>query len=175
MINKRVVLLVALMIGIVLIFVFAKKDDSPRVRAAVGLNAPLFELSDIEGKEWRLSDLRGKVVLLNFWATWCEICEEEKPYIQSIISANEGNDKFAFISVLFKDSASKAVKYMQKNDYKFPVLIDDGQVVAGEYGVRGLPESFIINKEGVIAKKIIGGIHWNFSDNTALIDQLIKG
>ncbi len=171
--NKGIILLVMLVVGVALIFAFAKKDDSHKVRATVGLDAPLFELSDIEGKTWRLSDLRGKVVLLNFWATWCPACSEEKPYIMDIINANKGNDKFAFISVLFKDEPSRALKYMQENDYKFPVLIDERLDIANKYGVRSLPESFIIDKEGVIAKKIIGGIHWNLSDNVALINQLM--
>lgn len=171
--NKGNILFIMLVIGIATVIFIANKDKKEIKKTAVGMEAPQFEMKDTDGKIWRLSDLRGKVVLLNFWATWCDTCKEEKPYVQGIIDELNVDDKLVYLSVLFKDEPSKAIKYMQENKYTFPVLIDDANIAA-QYGLGGVPETFMINKQGVLAKKVIGGIHWNLLDSREQIAKLIN-
>lgn len=171
--NKGTVLLVIFAIGIAAVLFLAKTDETPKKRAAVGLDAPSFELRDTEGKTWRISDLKGKLVLLNFWASWCDSCKEENPSIQNLINAEKGNDKFVFISVLFKDDPAKAMEYMKTNGFNFHVLIDNKNI-AGEYGIRGVPETFVINKNGIIKEKVIGPIKWDSPDVRAFITKLVN-
>lgn len=171
--RKGVILFFVLIIGIASVFFLLKTGSEPvKEKAITGLLSPDFELIDIDGKTWRLSDLKGKVVLVNFWATWCETCKEEKPFIRDILNSEIANS-IVFLSVLYNDSPSNAIKYMQDAGYKFPVLIDD-KSIASQYGVSGVPETFLINKKGVLAKKFIGGIHWNMIDFNESLNKLIN-
>ncbi|MBI3593002.1 MAG: TlpA family protein disulfide reductase [Nitrospirae bacterium] len=169
--NKGVILLLTFAIGVIAIIFLSKTHDQPRKKAATGLEAPLFELKDTEGRTWRLSDLRGKVVLLNIWASWCDSCKQENPSIQNLINAEKGNDRLIFVSVLYKDNPAKAMEYMKANGFTFPVLIDDKNV-AGMYGITGVPETFIIDKKGTIKEKIVGPIQWDSPDVRAAIARL---
>ncbi len=82
--------------------------------AAVGSQAPDFTLQDLKGKVWRLSELKGKVVLLHFWATWCSTCEQENPTLQNLLLAERDNPQFVVLSVLVRDEADGARAYMAK-------------------------------------------------------------
>lgn len=172
--NKGVFLLIILIAGIVSVALLTKSREQKPKKAAVGLDAPLFELKDSNGRIWRLSDLKNKVVLLNFWASWCDSCKEENPSIQRLIDVEKGNDGFVFISVLFRDNPSKAMEYMKANGFTFPVLIDD-KGIAAQYGIRGVPETFIIDKKGIIREKITGPITWDTPEVRAAINKLITG
>lgn len=83
--RKGILLLIILALGVALFsFIFGGKVEQPaKKKAAIGLSAPDFELKDINGKMWRLADLRGKVVLVTFWATWCDSCKEENPALRN--------------------------------------------------------------------------------------------
>lgn len=171
--NKGVVLFIILAIGIAAIIFLKKTDETPKKRAVIGLDAPAFELKDTDGRTWRLSDLKGKVVLLNFWASWCDSCKEENPSIQNLINAEKGNDKLVFISVLFKDDPAKAMEYIKANGFNFPVLIDDKKI-SQEYGITGVPETFVINKNGIIKEKVVGPVRWDSPDVRAAIARFIN-
>lgn len=168
--KKAIVLLLIFAIGITSIL-FLSKGEQKKKSATVGLEAPLFELKDVEGKVWRLSDLKGKVVIINFWASWCDTCKEEKPYIIELLNRLK-SDKLIYISILYNNDPSEALKYMNSQGYNFPVLIDD-KGVAIDYGLTGVPETFVVNKNGILSKKVIGAIHWNLDDFTSTIQRLI--
>lgn len=97
----------------------------------------------------------------------------ENPSIQSLVEAEKKNDKMVFVSVLFKDEPSKAMEYMKANGLNFPVLIDDKNT-AGEYRVRGVPETFVIDKKGIVRQKIVGPVQWDSPDIKAAIAKLVK-
>ncbi len=170
--NRGVVLAIILAFGIASIFFLAKNNETIRKKAIVGLDAPAFELKDTQGKTWKTSDLKGKVVFINFWASWCDACKEEKPSIQNLVNAEKANDKFVFISVLFRDDPSKAMEYMKSNGFNFPVLIDNKNIAA-DYGIRGVPETFVIGKNGTIKEKVVGPIGWESPEVRAVIRKLI--
>src|SRR5208337_2497724 len=110
--HKGIILAIILILGIAGIVFLSKDLYRPQQRAAVGLEAPSFQLKDTDGKIWRLADLRGKVVLLNLWASWCETCKEELPSIQNLIKINKGNEALTFISILYNDEPANALSYL---------------------------------------------------------------
>jgi cytochrome c biogenesis protein CcmG/thiol:disulfide interchange protein DsbE len=169
--KKGLVLLIILSIGIVSILLISKGEKEQSKKATVGLDAPLFELKDVEGKTWRLSDLKGKIVIINFWASWCDTCKEEKPYIINVLNRLK-NEKLIYLSILYNNKPSEAISYMKSSGFDFPVLIDDKHV-ASDYGLTGVPETFIVDKKGVLAKKFIGGVHWNLDDFVSTLQRLI--
>jgi peroxiredoxin len=171
--KKTLILFIIFAAGILSVFLVTKYDDTAKKNAVVGLDAPGFELKDTEGKVWKLSALKGKVVFLNFWASWCDSCKEENPSIQKLINAEKGNDAFVFVSILYKDDPLKAKDYMEANGLDFPVLIDNKNT-AREYGIKGIPETFILNRKGIIKGKVVGPQQWDAPDIRAAIRKLIN-
>ncbi|MDP3260092.1 MAG: TlpA disulfide reductase family protein, partial [Thermodesulfovibrionales bacterium] len=150
-----------------------------RAMAAVGLKAPDFELPELDtsGKGssmiWRLSELKGKVVFINFWASWCDECKKEKPAIQRLYEKMQGRP-FQMLTIIYKDDPKKAVNYMKINGYTMPVLFDAGNEISRSYWVRGVPETFIIDKEGIVREKIIGRRAWDSPEAIGLIEKWLK-
>ncbi|HEX8947413.1 MAG TPA: TlpA disulfide reductase family protein [Dissulfurispiraceae bacterium] len=168
--GKGVILLIILAIGIAAVVVLTKTESVPK-KAAVGLEAPAFELKDMQGRPWKLSDFKGKTVLLNFWASWCDSCKEENPSLQRLIDMEKGNARLVPVTVLFRDDPAKAAEYMKANGISFPVLLDDKNI-ALQYGLTGVPETFIIDSKGVVRQKIVGPIAWDAPEVKAALDKL---
>ena len=136
----------------------AKKEEKP---ALEGNPAPDFALKDLSGREVRLADLRGKVVLLNFWATWCPPCREEIPSMMQLNQAMAGK-QFQMVAVSINEGGAQEVgAYFKQSGNTLPALLDTTQAVAKRYGLTGVPETFVIDKQGVILKKVVGGMNWN--------------
>ncbi|MHB1350276.1 MAG: TlpA family protein disulfide reductase [Desulfobulbaceae bacterium] len=126
----------------------------------VGAPAPNFTLQDMKGTTWNLSELNGQVVFVNFWATWCPPCREEMPSMQKLLDSMP-KDKFKMLAILNRDTRDNAELFMKKLGVTLPVLNDMGNNVGQMYGITGLPETFIIDKQGVIREKIIGPAQWD--------------
>ncbi len=122
--------------------------------------APNFTLKEINGSKLTLDSLRGKIVILNFWASWCNECKAEKRSIQSYLNKNNKSDDLVFITVLYRDNPEKVKEMIKKEGFTFPVLVDDGEV-SKIYGIKGVPETFLIDKNGILRHKIIGPIQWD--------------
>lgn len=112
----------------------------------VGAQAPDFTLQNLVGEEVSLRDLRGQVVLINFWATWCGPCRLEMPTIQA--RYNDGG--FAVLAVDFDESAEQVQAFMNELGLSLPALLDDGGRVQELYRVRGYPTSFFVDEQGII-------------------------
>ncbi len=107
-----------------------------------------------------MKDYRGKVVFLNIWATWCPTCREEMPSMEKLYQELKG-EAFEILAVSVDKTGAKAVApFMKAHKLSFPALLDPEGTIARPYGVTGVPESFIINKEGIIEKIVIGPIDW---------------
>ncbi|MDH3349750.1 MAG: TlpA family protein disulfide reductase [Desulfobulbaceae bacterium] len=130
------------------------------IRATVGNPAPDFTLVDITGKDWTLSELKGQVVFINFWATWCPPCREEMPSMQRLYTKLP-KDKFKMLAILNRDAPSMADVFVQKAGATMPILDDQSNTVGSKYGLTGLPETYIIDKQGVLREKFIGPAQWD--------------
>lgn len=105
-----------------------------------------FTLKDLSGKEWTLSELKGKVVLVNFWATWCPPCRKEMPDLQALY--NEFKDDGLVVLALSDETLDKAQPFITEHKYTYPVLLDPERKVAEKFFVDGIPKNFIFDREG---------------------------
>jgi peroxiredoxin len=128
-----------------------------RVAPLPNYPAPEFSLSAIDGSQISLSRLRGRIVLLNFWATWCVPCRAEMPDIQAAYEAYQGYD-FTVLAINQGEGNEVVSRFVQDLHLTFPILLDRDGITAERYRVRGLPTSFIIDREGVIRSMRIGAI-----------------
>src|SRR5438128_8923720 len=118
----------------------------------VGSPAPEIVLKDLQGGEVKLSDLRGKIVLVNFWATWCKPCKEEMPAMQA--SYDKLRDKgFVVLAVNELEDTNKVIEHIQTHGHTFLVVMDHDNRVANRYGVVGLPASCWIDGHGVVRER----------------------
>jgi thiol-disulfide isomerase/thioredoxin len=131
---------------------FKNKNREELKERIINTPAPDFVLMNLEGKEYRLSDMKGKVVILDFWATWCGPCKASFPLMQKAIEKYSVNEdvKFFFINTFEKkeNQADNAKKYIKENDYPFHVMIDKENKVANSFGVTSIPTKIFIDKKG---------------------------
>ncbi|MDF0664812.1 MAG: TlpA disulfide reductase family protein [Nitrospira sp.] len=124
---------------------------------AVGTTAEDFRLVDLEGKSQSLSQYRGKVVLVNFWATWCKPCTTEMPAMQA--TYDQLRDKgFVVLAINELEDDAKVREHIKQYGHTFPVLMDRDNKVANQFGVFGLPVSVFIDEKGVVQEYIKGGL-----------------
>jgi cytochrome c biogenesis protein CcmG, thiol:disulfide interchange protein DsbE len=143
----------------------------------VGAKAPMFSGATIEGpvKSKSLTDFKGKVVLLNVWATWCGPCRTEMPSIEAL-HKEMGPKGLHVVAVSIDDpgKADEIRKFLRDFNLTFEVLHDSTQAIQAAYQTTGVPETFIIARDGTIRKKVIAAADWNSVPNRALITQLLK-
>jgi thiol-disulfide isomerase/thioredoxin len=133
----------------------------------IGEPAPDFVLRDLGGAPVRLSDLRGRVVFLNFWATWCRPCKKELPDIQRM--AGEYPDDLAVLAVNLEESPEEAAAFLRENGLSLPALLDRTGAVYRQYRLNGLPDSFFIDREGRIA-----AIQYGYLTESMMRDRLAR-
>ena len=138
-----------------------------------GKPAPDFELVDTDGKLHRLSDYRGKTVILNFWATWCPPCREEIPSMNRAWRQLAQED-VVMLAVNMGEDEDTIFVFTADYPAEFPLLLDrDGSVIA-QWPVKGLPTTYIIAQDGSIAYRAIGGRNWDDSDIMDILRALQK-
>lgn len=136
-----------------------QKEDEPSSQEeedfypdiAVGELAPDFTLVDLDGKEVSLSDFRGKYVLINFWATWCQYCDLEMPDLDRLYKENED---LVVLAVNVQEEKGVVEDYIKKGGYTFPVVLDEEGYVSLTYLVSSYPTSYFVDKEGIL----LGGV-----------------
>lgn len=136
--------------------------------------APPFVLEDLNGKKRNLIDYSGKVILLNFWATWCGPCIEEMPSLEKLY--NIFKDKgFVVLAVSIDQGGINVVKnFVKENNLTFPVLLDVNHEIWKKYNVTGIPASFLISHKGIIKGYGIGSREWDNDTATELVRTLIS-
>lgn len=145
------ILTAILLIGLSATGCTAAPQQGPRQPAAD------FNLKTLDGKSLQLSALKGKVVLLDFWATWCPPCRQEIPHFKELYDQYRGKG-LEIIGVALDDGGEKDVApFARQNQINYPLVAAGGQELAQRYGgIRGIPTTFLIDKQGRIAKKYIG-------------------
>ena len=117
---------------------------------SIGATAPAFELADLDGNPVRLADLRGRPVIVNFWASWCIPCVEEFPLLQDA-ETEHAADGLVLVGIVYRDNAEAARSFMERMGADWPTLMDPGEKVAEEFGIFGPPETFFIDPQGTVA------------------------
>lgn len=136
--------------------------------------APAITVNALDGKPLNLPDLKGKVVLLNFWATWCPPCREEIPSMMKLNSAMTGKP-FQMVAVSIDEGGRPAIEsFFKTSGFSLPVYTDPDNRAAKTYGITGVPETFIIDKSGILLKKVIGPMAWDSPDVLSYVEGLTK-
>ncbi|MCK6522349.1 TlpA family protein disulfide reductase [Myxococcota bacterium] len=133
------------------------RDPKALPNVMEGREAPSFSLTDLDGQPVRLAELRGKPVVLNFWASWCTPCAYEHPELLAAAQrwAPQG---VAFYGVVYGDTEEAARGFLKRRGSAYPNLLDLDQRVAIDYGVAGVPETYVIDRQGRIARKFVGPV-----------------
>lgn len=134
---------------------------------------PALEARDLRGELWRLTDLRGKAVLINFWASWCEPCRAEMPSLQAL-AERQGPQKLVVLAVNFKESVPAATQFAQRSGLALPVLLDPQGAIARQWGVRIFPSTVLIDVDGRVRAVVRGGLDWGGTDAAALWQPLLE-
>jgi peroxiredoxin len=138
-----------------------------------GFLAPSFSLPRLNGSVVNLIDYKGRVVLVNFWATWCGPCKMEIPSLIRLYQKRKSTD-FEIVAIsLDRTPASKVADFVKAKQMDFPILLNPEGEVSEKYLVRGIPASFLIDKKGMIRWKVVGGVEWDGEVVLNKIDQLL--
>jgi peroxiredoxin len=149
-------------------------NPAPGSPVAAGKMAPDFKLKNLEGEIISLSSLRGKVVFLNVWATWCGPCREEMPSIQALYDEFGKNPDFVVLAVSEDSNGRGPVdSYVRGNALRFNVLLDPENLVGDAYDVSGIPETFIIDRTGRIVAHHVGPYDWSKPEMRDALRELI--
>src|SRR5881296_3315057 len=155
----------------------ASAETSPvleRIGPRVGTTAPNFQLWDLDGKRISLSQYQGRVVLLNFWATWCGPCRVEMPTMEQLYRTFSRKD-FEILAVSIDVQGVAITRpFQQEYHLTFPILHDADYRVGLTYGARSIPMTFLVDRQGVVRHRIFGARDWGASDARQLVQMLIN-
>ncbi len=169
--NRLVLVFGILIITPLLIFLALSFGKDPRALDSplVGKPAPNFVLRGIDGEVLRLEDFRGQPVFLNFWATWCQPCIVEHPILQA--GARRYDGRVQFLGIVYHDETEKIRRFLDQRGAWGPTLLDEDGSVAVAYGVYGAPETFFIDRDGIIVEKWTGNVQPDYL--VRMLDSLL--
>ena len=135
--------------------------------------APSFELPNLAGGRLKLSDFKGKVVMVNFWATWCPPCREEMPSMEKAYQEYKERG-FAVLAVnVDKARGAPVEEFIRELKLTFPVLLDPEETTKKSFGIRGLPQTVLIDRRGRVARHVYGSLDWFGGPARRVIEQLL--
>ena len=175
LVRRRFVVALGGLVILVLAFGIVWLQSSKYEPLTIGMAAPDFSLPDIEGKTVRLSDYRGKVVFVNFWATWCKPCKEEMPSME-ILWENFKSEDFVMLAISMDRVTTKKdiPPFIESMKLTFPILTDSWGQTDKRYKLMGVPETYIIDQSGVLREKVIGPRDWTLPESVTTIVQLVQ-
>lgn len=150
-IGPIIVVLVVALLGYGLL----KEDDTPS-SPIVNRPAPEFTLQSLEGQEYQLSKLKGRPVVINFWASWCLPCRVEAPVYRTL--SRDAGDQVEFLGIAFNDDQKKAQAFQEEFGLNLPILWDPGSRVAIDYGVAQIPVTLVLDQDGTIVYRHLGEV-----------------
>jgi len=173
---KRILCLLVV-VSLVSVTACSRKDTGSSAKPAgpvLQKTAPDVTVTALDGSSLKLSDLKGKVVLLNFWATWCPPCREEIPAMMKLNAAMVGKP-FQMLAVSVDEGGKPAIEeYFRTSNNLLPAYTDPSGTASKTYGITGVPETFVIDKNGVIVKKVIGPLAWDGPEARTFLEGLMK-
>ena len=174
-INKSIGLVLVMALMLVPATGFAEHDSFRKmgvVPPKTSQPAPDFVAKNLKGQRVKLSDFKGKVVLLNFWATWCGACIEEMASMQNLYSALRADGVEVVAISIDRWNEDRIQEYVNDKNLTFPVLLDQDQKIRKQYHVMGLPTSYLIDGEGKIRGYASGARTWDSADSRSLLLSL---
>ena len=172
-------LLLIILVAVVIYRVQAPADSQvkikPQAGLEVGMQAPDFTLRNLNGNLEGLSKFKDKVVILNFWATWCAPCLEEMPAFEKLYRRYRSQGLTVIAVSLDKGDKSKVEKFVDEHSLTFPVLLDLDGIAERIYPSFTIPFTYVIDKRGRIAARVDGAKNWSSNETFAALDILIKG
>jgi len=132
-----------------------------------------FSLPLVSGEPQSLSALKGKVVFLNFWATWCGPCRDEMPSME-VLYKRFKDKGLEILAVNCQENQENVIAFMANNGLTFPALLDEDGRISGAYGIQAIPTSFLINRDGRIILRLVGSINWDTEKIHAAIESLLN-
>ncbi|NNM66705.1 MAG: TlpA family protein disulfide reductase [Spirochaetales bacterium] len=133
-----------------------------------------FKAQTLDGKTVELADYKGKVILLNFWATWCPPCRAEMPTIEKLYQALKNEQNFVFLAVDAHEKPAQVKSFIQKTGYSFPVLLDTTGEADAEYSVQAIPTTYLIDRSGHVLGGAAGGRQWDRPEVIQAIKDLAQ-
>lgn len=175
---RNMIIIIGTILLLIPSFVFSA-DLSPEDFTAIGLQ-PLkegtklvdFKLKDLSGRDVSLSDFKGKVVFLNFWATWCGPCRLEMPSMQELYTLLKHRG-FEIVAVNLQEHGEMVQRFVDELGLTFTVLLDSYGRVGSMYGARSIPTTYIIDREGNVVAGSLGAREWNTQSYIDLFDRLL--
>ncbi|UCE51408.1 MAG: TlpA family protein disulfide reductase [Desulfobacterales bacterium] len=143
------------------------------VRFDEKVKAQNFILKDLNGSEVSLEDYRGKIILINFWATWCLPCRIEMPSMEKLYTRFK-NDGFTILAIDMQEDADSVKAFKEKYKLNFPILLDSDGSVGQYYGVISIPTTYLVDREGYIIAGALGARDWAAENAFMLINQLLQ-
>ena len=139
---------------------------------AAGEPAPDFSLASFSGEQINLADLRGKIVIVNFWASWCTPCEQEAADLQAAWEKYEPRGDVLFLGIDYVDTETEALQYLTKFNITYPNGPDLGQTIYTTFHASGVPETYLIDREGMLAHTKIGAFT-SLGEITSVVDSML--
>jgi cytochrome c biogenesis protein CcmG/thiol:disulfide interchange protein DsbE len=139
---------------------------------SVGDKVPNFSLTTFEGQQVNLTDLRGKVVVLNFWASWCKPCEQEAADLETAWRYYQPRGDVVFLGVDYVDTEPEALKYLERFEITYPNGPDLGTRISQAFRIRGVPETYVIDQENILREVQIGPFN-SLSQIKGMIEPLL--
>jgi thiol-disulfide isomerase/thioredoxin len=175
-----------LVTGLILLLPFWVRADDPTgpgvIKAFREADLPVeengirpidFELPLLDGTRMKLSDLKGRPVFLNFWATWCGPCRSEMPSMEAVYKRLKDRG-FEILAVNLGEDSKQVSPFMKRYKLTFPVALDTDGQAGSRYGIQAIPTSYIIDKRGLIVSRVVGSIAWNRPRIVAAFEALLE-
>lgn len=138
-----------------------------------GQPSPSLAVTDLQGQRWQWTDLRGRAVLINFWASWCEPCLAEMPALQQL-AREQGSDRLVVLTVNFKEPESRIQRFVQQTGLALPVIPDPAGELARAWGVTVFPSTVLVGADGRVRSVLRGELDWTSPQAVRLLGPLLR-